>query len=347
MPLLLVALVVLAVVVFGAVKGIDHVKSWLAGPADYQGPGEGRVTFTISKGETVSEMGADLQKLDVVESEKAFVHAASGNPAATGIQPGSYQLKHKMAAADAVDVLVNPKNMVQDAVTIPEGKRTTDVVDLIVEHTHFSKASVEKVLTHPTGLGLPSYAHGSPEGYLFPATYDVQPGETPKSLIRQMVAKWREEADSIHLESAARAVNLDPDQVITVASILEFEAQRTQDYPKVARAIYNRLKAGMPLQSDATVSYANGTSNQIWTSAAQRGSDSAYNTYKHKGLPPGPIGNPGMATIKAALHPAKGPWLYWVVVNLRTGETDFATTYAQHQRQVAKLNAYCKTSSAC
>jgi len=340
--------VVVIVIIGGVVyAGGNWLKDRLEGPADYAGPGTGHVAFTIAKGDTIGDMGRALDKLDVVESSSAFVDAASKDPQATGIQPGTYALKKRMRADDVVKILVDPKNMVQDTVTIPEGVRASQVVDLVASHTEFSKAAVEKVFAHPAGLGLPSYARGSVEGYLFPATYDVQPGDTPRSLVKQMVTKWNQEADSIHLDSAARAVNLDPEQVITVASILEFEAQRSQDYPKVARAIYNRLKADMPIQSDATVSYANGVSGEVWTTSDQRSNPSAYNTYQHTGLPPGPIGNPGMETIKAALNPADGPWLYWVVVNLRTGETDFATTLAQHNQQVQKAREYCKTSDAC
>jgi UPF0755 protein len=103
----------------------------------------------------------------------------------------------------------------------------------------------------------------------------------------------------------------------------------------------------MRLQSDATVAYANGVTGQVWTTASERAVASAYNTYTNAGLPPGAIGNPGVETLKAALNPVKGPWLYWVVVNLRTGKTIFSTTYAQHQAATAQLQQYCQTSTAC
>ena len=343
----LVLLVVLVVLVAVVYAGARWVKDRLDGPPDYAGPGSGQVVFTITEGESVPAMGRALQKLDVVKSSQAFVDAASHNAHATGIQAGAYELKKQMKAADAVAILVDPKNLAQDTVTIPEGKRVDDIVDLVAEHSKITKAALRKVLAHPGQLDLPASAHGNPEGYLFPATYTIAPDATAKSVLAAMVTKWRQEADSINLLQAAQKVNLDPDQVVTVASILEYEARRSQDYPKVARAIYNRLRIGMRLQSDATVSYANGVKGEIWTTAAQRNVASAYNTYQHEGLPPGPIGNPGLETMKAALHPAKGPWLYWVVVNLKTGETDFSTTYAQHQQQVAKFQKYCQTSDAC
>ncbi|GAB2981343.1 endolytic transglycosylase MltG [Nocardioides montaniterrae] len=317
------------------------------GTKDFPGPGSGSVTVTIPAGATVTDMGRALKDAGVVASVDAFLNAANGNSKATGIQPGSYTMKKEMKASDVVSYLVDPHHMVQDLVTVPEGTRTADVVKIIVRSTHFKRAAIEKVLAHPAGLGLPAYAHGNPEGYLFPATYPVQPGDTPTTLIKAMIAKGNQERDSIDLVAAAKKVNLDPDQVVTVASILEFEASRSVDYPKVARAIYNRLKIGMAIQSDATVSYANASTGEIWTTAEQRNSDSPYNTYKHTGLPPGPIGNPGLETLKAALNPAAGPWTYWVVVNLRTGETKYATSLSQHNQQVAEFHKYCQTSDAC
>ena len=344
----IVALVVVVLVLGGVVyAGGSWLKGRLAGDPDYPGPGTGQVSFTIAKDESIREMGNALKQLDVVKSSDAFVSAASHNAQATGIQPGSYLLKKQMKASDVVAVLVDPANLDQSIVTIPEGTRTATVIELIAEHSKISRAALTKALQQPGQLGLPSYAHGDPEGYLFPATYTISPKETATELLRAMVTKFKQEAAAIDLVGAAKAVNLDPGQAVVVASILEYEASRGTDYPKVARAIYNRLRIGMALQSDATVSYANGVTGQVWTTSAERAVQSAYNTYTHKGLPPGAIGNPGLETLKAALHPAKGPWLYWVVVNLRTGETVFSTTYAQHQAATEQLKQYCKTSDAC
>ncbi|GAB4004676.1 endolytic transglycosylase MltG [Nocardioides ultimimeridianus] len=341
-------LVVLLVVLGGIVyAGGSWLKDRLAGDPDYPGPGTGRVSFTIAKDESIREMGNALKKLDVVKSSDAFVSAASHNADATGIQPGSYLLKRQMKASDVVAVLVDPANLDQSVVTIPEGTRTATVIELVAAHSKITRAALKQALAKPGKLGLPAYAHGDPEGYLFPATYTISPKETATQLLTQMIAKFKQEAASIDLVGASKAVNLDPEQTVIVASILEYEASRSADYPKVARAIYNRLRIGMPLQSDATVSYANNLTGQVWTTAAERAVQSAYNTYTHQGLPPGAIGNPGIETIKAALHPAKGPWLYWVVVNLATGKTVFSTTYAQHQAATEQLRQYCKTSDAC
>ena len=349
LAVLIALVVVLGGLYYGGNKGYHYLKDHLgSSAADYAGPGEGSVTFEVNKGDSATQIGRNLKAAGVVESVDAFVATAQDDPQAAGrIQVGFYQLKKHMKAADALAVLINPKSLIQDAVVVPEGARVAQIVDTIVQRTDITRSAVLAALKNPTALGLPPEAKGNPEGYLFPATYEVVPGETATELLKQMVAKAAQVDKELDLTDRAADVGLTPEQVVTVASILEYEAKRTEDYPKVARAIYNRLKAGMPLQSDATVSYANKVSGQVWTTQAMRSNSSPYNTYQHTGLPPGPIGNPGEATLKAALNPADGPWLYWVVVNLKTGETVFSTTLAEHNKAVAQFQEYCKTSDAC
>ena len=149
--------------------------------------------------------------------------------------------------------------------------------------------------------------------------------------------EWTARLDSIQLSR---------NEVMTLASIVEKEAKLPDERPIIAAVYMNRLRARMLLQADPTVQYAVGQhqSRVLYKHLAVR---SPYNTYQHDGLPPGPIGNPGAKTIQAAMHPAAGPWLYWVVVNLKTGETVFSTTYADHEKAVARFTEYCKTSTAC
>jgi len=341
------AIVVLVVLAFLGRHAIGSIKERLMGAPDYSGSGTGTVLFQVHTGDSATIIGRNLKAADVVKSSDAFVDAAKSDDRSLGIQVGYYQLRRHMKASTALGVLVNPKNLVQAAVTVPEGARVAQIIETITSHTKITKAELVKALENPKKIGLPAEAEGNPEGYLFPATYAVVPGETATELLSQMVAKSKEVDKEIGLSQGAEKLGLTREQAITVASILEYEAKRDEDYPKVARAIYNRLDKGMRLQSDATVSYANGVSGQIWTSAEQRANASPYNTYEHDGLPPGPIGSPGKTTLEAALNPASGPWLYWVVVNLRTGETVFSTTYADHQKAVAQFHEYCKTSTAC
>lgn len=347
LPLAVAAVAVVAVLVVVAVLGFHRISGLFQGPPDYAGAGTGTVLVTVAEGDTAAAIGRTLKAHGVVESVQAFTDAARKDSNSASIQVGTYQLKHHMSAAAALTALEDRSHLVQSSVVVPEGARVRDIVKTVVAKTKIGRKALVTALSHPAQIGLPAEAKGDPEGYLFPATYAVQPGESAVQLLRQMVAKTIEEHRRIGVDAGARRLGLTPDQLVTVASILEYEASRKQDYPKVARAIYNRLKAGMPLQSDATVSYAAGVSGQIWTTDAQRSNASPYNTYQHTGLPPGPIGSPGVTTLEAAMHPTPGPWLYWVVVNLRTGETVFSTTYADHQKAVARFRQYCQTSTAC
>jgi len=241
---------------------------------------------------------------------------------------------------------VDPENLMQNLVVVPEGARVRDIVKTIVSKTDISKRAVTAALAKPEAIGLPPEAEGNPEGYLYPATYTVPPKQDALGLITQMVTKSVEAEQSLGIESKAKALGLTPEEVLTVASILEYEANKPEDYPRVARVLYNRMKKDMPLQLDSTVSYVSKRSGDVWTTAAERSNSSAYNTYKHAGLPPGPIGSPGKETIGAALNPADGDWLYFVP-DYEDDTTRFSTTYAQHQKWVAKLKKYCQTSEDC
>ncbi len=342
----LVLLVIAVVVVAAGGYGFNRLKAHFASAPDYPGPGTGSVLFQVTNGESVTAMGLGLHNKGVVRSVDSFVAAARTNPKSDTIQVGFYQLKKKMRSADALAVLVNPKNQIQSVVTVPEGSRVRDIVAAIVAHTRLKRSAVTSALRQSGKLGLPAAAHGNPEGYLFPATYSVQPGESAVQLLKQMVAKSLAVQQQLNIASQAQAKGLNTEQVLTVASILEYEANRSVDYPKVARVIYNRINLNMPLQLDSTVSYVSKRRGDVWTTAAERANDSLYNTYQHTGLPPGPIGSPGTATIQAALHPAKGNWLYFVP-DFANGTTLFTNSYAQHQRNAEKAKQYCRTHSSC
>jgi UPF0755 protein len=272
----------------------------------------------------------------------------------TGIQVGYYQLKKRMAAQDAFNVLINPKRIVTTAVTIPEGLRVADTVAILAAKTKYSAAQFEAALQDTAALGLPPYAQGNPEGYLFPSTYGFGPKETPADMLKDMVDRWRQAADQDGLVAGAAAQGKTPAELMTIASLVQAEG-RGSDMPKIARVIYNRLDGpgdqggtnGL-LQIDATVNYALDRKGVVAvTTDETQNTQSPYNTYIHPGLPPGPINSPGDEAIKAAAHPADGPWYYYVTVNLRTGETKFATTYQQFLQYRAEFQQYCDTSDAC
>ena len=346
LPVLVVLVVLAAIAFFGGRFAYDEISSRLGPAPDYAGPGSGAVLFEVKSGATSADIGRALKAKGVVKSVDAFNDAARKDDKSRDIQVGYYQLKKQMKASEALAVLVDPANLIQSLVVVPEGARVRQVVKTIVEKTDISKKAVTAALADPRAIGLPAEAHGNPEGYLFPATYTVPPKQTARGLIKQMVAKSVEVDHSLDLATKAQAVGLTPEQVLTVASILEYEANRSEDYPKVARVLYNRLARQMPLQLDSTVSYVSQRAGDVWTTAAERANTSAYNTYVHTGLPPGPIGSPGEETIKAALAPAKGSWLFFVP-DYQAHTTHFSTTLKQHEKWVAKLRAYCRESADC
>ncbi len=355
-PGCLAALVALAVVVGGfyfvVTWGIDKVSDQFAGAEDYPGPGHGEVTFEVARGDTVAAMGRNLKDQGVVASVDAFIDAASVNPESQGIQAGFFPLQKEMKAADVVDVLVDPSNMVKATVTIPEGLQVDEIVAVLAKNTDFTKKQFQKVLAKPDALGLPDYADGNPEGYLFPATYDFGPEATPESMLSAMVARWEQAAADANLEKAAGELGYTPQELMTVASLVQAEG-RGDDMPKVARVIYNRVEnpsngiTNGRLEIDAAVNYALGRPGiaRLTTEEIDSVADSPYNTYRQVGLPPGPIEAPGDDAIAAAANPADGDWLFYVTVNLRTGETKFTASYDEFLQFKAELDEYCATQS--
>ena len=348
----LAVLVALVVVVGGlaflGLKGFSAIQDRFGAPEDFAGPGHGKITFQVQSGDSIAEMGRNLKADGVVKSVEAFTDAASSNAQSTGIQVGFYGLKKQMKASDALDVLVNPKNIMKNTVTVPEGLTVDEIVASLAGSTDFSKAKFEKVLQDPSSLGLPAYAHGNPEGYLFPATYDFGPDATPKSMLQDMVVRWKQAADDADLEGASARLGYSPEELMTVASLVQAEG-RGHYMPMIARVIYNRLEGnetGGKLQIDATVNYA--ADNQLGAvpTSSDLQIDSPYNTYKNAGLPPTPIEAPGDDALAAATHPADGGWYYYVTVNLKTGETKFATTYDEFLKYKDELRQYCATESA-
>lgn len=343
----IIVLIVVVVVIFGGIKAYGKVSDMLGGPADYTGQGTGKVTVEIPKGADGSQIGDILEKNGVVKSADAFYQLALKDTRFQAVQAGFFTLKKEMSADAALAALVNKDNRVEGTVTIPEGSRVGQIVTAIAKGSEIKQSDLLAALKKPETLGLPSDANLNPEGYLFPATYTVEPGTTATQLLRQMVAKTLSVSKNLQIDARAKALGLTGEQILTVASILEYEAKKDSDYPKVARVLYNRLAKPMRLQLDSTVSYVSKRKGDVFTTPAERADPSKYNTYTNDGLPPGPIGSPGEKTIEAALNPAQGSWLYFVAVNLDTGETIFSNTFAEHQQAVAKLTAYCKTSDAC
>ncbi|HET7399508.1 MAG TPA: endolytic transglycosylase MltG [Intrasporangium sp.] len=337
LAVILVALLVVGAGAYAAFNVLRPVVGGILESNDYPGPGAGDVRVRVEEGDTGAAIGRRLVEAGVVKTAKAYLDAASANDKSTSIQPGVYALRKQMAASDVVAVLVEAKNRVTTSVVIPEGLWAKEVYAKLSAQTGLAVADYERAAKDAAALGLPAAAKGNVEGYLFPASYTFDPDTTAASHLKAMVAA------SVKRLSALGVTPARMEHVVTVASIVEAEARREQDRPKVARVIENRLAAKMSLQLDSTVSYAVG-SRTITTTDAARASSSPYNTYKVVGLPAGPIGNPGESALKAAAAPVAGPWLYFVAVNPTTGETRFATTFAEHEQNVALFQQWCQAN---
>jgi UPF0755 protein len=323
---LLVLILVIAIFVAGPIKRL------FGSGGDYSGNGTGTVTVVIHPGDSATTIGDTLANAGVVRSSSAFTAAAALNPKSRAIGPGTYTLHSHMSAARAVALLLNPKSRVDYTVTIPEGFTAAAIVQRIAAETPISAASLDAALKNPAALGLPSYAGGKPEGFLFPATYDIQPGETATDVLKAMVTRYDQAASDVKLAAGARKLGLSEDDVITLASIVQREGQLIADYPKIAEVFLNRLHDNMRLDSDATLYYIL-PPNHGQLTQSDLAINSPYNTRLNTGLPPTPINSPGQAAIEAVLHPATGPYLYFVTID-KAGHTAFAKTLAQFNRLV-------------
>lgn len=319
LPRILVLVVVGAILIGGLVGGLDVYHKYEARyhPADYVGQGTGEVTVQVMSGDTAFSLAPRLLQLGVIASTRAFTNAAENagttSTSASGLEAGFFLLHHHMQASLAYAALLNPKNLLQTTVTIPEGLRAVDVIADIAKKTKIPLKDFQQVLANPAQLGLPSYAGGKVEGYLFPATYAIVPHETALQILQAMVQRFNDEAKAISIEAAAKSVGLTPAQLITEASLAQAEGGSVSDYPKIAEVIHNRLAIGMHLQFDSTVLYGLGK-YAVSATIKQTQTPGPYNTYLNAGLPAGPISNPGDAAIQGILHADHGNWLYFLTV---------------------------------
>ena len=334
--------VVLAVLVFIGVIGfigVLLVRQFLGGGGeDYSGTGNGEVIIEVQDGQTLSEIGTTLKENGVVASADSFIDAAASNDQAQTIGPGYYRLAERMSAQAALEAMLDPANQVVIRAVIPEGLREEQVVRRLVEASDIPAARFEAAIKDASALGLPKWAKGNAEGFLFPATYEFPPTAGARDMIEAMITRYNEAARSLDFVTRSKRTGYSPYEVMVIASLVQAEGH-PDDYGKVSRVIYNRLAAGMPLQLDATVNYALKKS-EINLSPDEIATSSPYNTYQNTGLPPTPINQPGEAAMDAALEPDKGDWLYFVAVNPDTGETKFTADYNEFLEFKAEFEEY-------
>ncbi|MEU1407502.1 endolytic transglycosylase MltG [Streptomyces sp. NPDC005728] len=330
--------------------GYKYYQNRFGAAPDFAGDGINEtVTVEIPKGAGGMEIGRRLREAGVVKSVDAFVHAQGTTPGGDGIQAGAYVLKKEMSAASAVKMMLDPKS--QNNVVVTPGERNAGVYAAIDKKLELSTGTTRKLVKQQyKTLGVPSWAQSSSdiqdplEGFLFPGTYPAAKGMKPEAILKQMVTQAKERYAAYDLPAKAKALGLsNAFQLVTVASLVQAEGKTHDDFRKMAEVVYNRLKptnteSNRLLQFDSTYNYLKGTSNIHISEKEINSNPSPYNTYTHKGLPPGPIGNPGEDAMKAALNPTNDGWMYFVATD-GVSNTEFARTNEEFEKLKDKFNA--------
>jgi UPF0755 protein len=288
---------------------------------DQPGPVAYPTVFVVPRGEGVSAIARRLEQDGIINDRWTFFIASRYFKVYDKIKAGEYNIKANASLRDVLDTLVEGKSILY-SVSIPEGLT--------------SYQAVERLKANPDLVGdileIPA------EGSLLPDTYRFARGTSRDELIRRMQGEQKKFLEGLWAGRSRELTNVKPEDVINMAAIVEKEASRADERPRVAAVYWNRLKKAMPLQADPTIIYGasngKGTLGRPILRSELDDQDNPYNTYKNRGLPPTPIANPGRAAIEAALNPAKTADLYFVADG--TGGHAFAESYADHQRNVAK-----------
>jgi uncharacterized YceG family protein len=303
----------------------------------FHGGGTGSVTITIPNNSSVGEIGDLLERKGVVASSFFFQARATLAGHRGDLKSGSYAMKHDMSYSAAIDKLTKTAAAATNLVTlvVPEGKSRREIaVSIKSLKGNYLAATKRSAVLNPARYG----AKGARdlEGFLFPASYQLKAGQNVKALVNKQLLTFKQRFATIDL-GAARHVNLTPYDVLTIASLVERETASSRERGLVASVIYNRLKKSTPLGIDATTRFQYNDWIHPLT-RSQLASPSGYNTRIHRGLPPGPIGNPGLASIRAAARPPKTPFLYYVADCAHPGRHVFLRTLDQFNAAVARYD---------
>ena len=287
---------------------------------DYVGQGEGTVVIVIEEGDLGEDVARKLVAADVIKSFDAIYRPML--QADLVIFPGHYEFPLQIPGAEALRILMEAKP-ITNSVTIPEGFQIAQIVPLLNETLGIPEpelfAAIDKANQNYPGPTL--------EGYLFPATYQFSPDANADSVISEMLARMKQELEKFNVKLE------DSLELLTLASIIQEEARLREDFYKVSTVFNNRIEKGMLLQTDPTVKYYyEGSIKSFQQGVAD--TQNPYNTYVYPGLPPGPISSPGTLAIEAAINPAPGDYLFFVTINLDSGETIFSETLREHEKAV-------------
>ena len=279
---------------------------------------EKSVSISIPSGATGAEIAQLLKAAGVVASAESFFRAAVANPKAASIAPGTHSLSLKISGKTALEQLLDPKR-ITNLIKITEGAWNSEIFAQMVSTKNWSASPSQsaKQVVLPEGIT-------ALEGVLFPAQYSFAEGTSQVAALQSMVNRFNEAISTINFVDPAGKLN--KQQLVTLASLVQAEGD-TKDFAQISRVIRNRLAIGMPLQLDSTVHYLKNTRGQIFLSNKSTKLKSPYNTYQNYGLPPAPIGNPGLAALKAAIAPAEGDWLFFITV--APGDTRFTKSFSE------------------
>jgi len=303
----------------------------------FAGEGEGRVRVVVPRGSSLEQIAELLERRGVVGDSTFFQLRVRLAGRSDSLKPGRYTLARDMSFISALDALERgiPPDVV--VVTIPEGLSRPEIARVVRGRLDGDYLAATRRSTALDPAEYRAEDARSLEGFLFPATYELRRGQRVRRLVERQLEAFRERFGSVDLRRA-RSKNLTPYDVLIIASMVEREAQVPRERRLIASVIYNRLRDGIPLGIDATLRFETGNWKRPLR-VSELEAPTPYNTRKLVGLPPGPIGSPGIESIRAAAAPARTGYLFFVVKPGTCGEHAFAETDAEHQRNVARYDA--------
>jgi peptidoglycan lytic transglycosylase G len=304
----------------------------------FHGDGSGRVAVAVPKGASVAEVGDLLDSRGVISSSTLFQIRVTLAGKRSDLYPGHYVLAHDMSYGAAIDALSTPPVKRTLTVTIPEGYTRSQAAQVAEEAGvpgDYTKATIKSKYLDPAEYG--GKGAKDLEGFLFPDTFELKPKAPVEDLVQLQLQDFRRRIKGVDM-SYAKSKNLTVFDVVTIASMVEDEAGVDSQRGLVASVIYNRLHEGMPLGIDATIRFATGNYTEPLTES-ELAIDSPYNSRTNAGLPPGPISNPGLESLKAAAHPPKTDYLFYVTTPGACGKLTFAKTEAEFEAAVDKYNS--------
>jgi UPF0755 protein len=314
--------------------GIIAYRAYTMAREPFRGYDEEEVFFTVERGATGIRIGESLEERGIIRDRRLFRLALRFRADGKTVQAGEYRFAEPLSTFDVLEKLVSGDTFTF-AVTIPEGFTLLETAELLAARGLAEGSAIRSAFEEGTLVADLDPEAFNLEGYLYPTTYRFARKVAPDEVARTLVAQFNRVFDEERRAEAAK-LGLSPRQAVTLASVIEKETGLAEERPLIASVFWNRLRIGMPLQSDPTIIYALELAGRFDGNLKRTDLelDSPYNTYRFPGLPPGPIASPGVASIRAVLEPAETSFLYFVSRN--DGSHHFSSTYSEHVNAVRK-----------